>query len=66
MSTTLKMVACINCNLKTRADRKMCQHGNHFRDERTEPAELHSHPTSQDREDYFLWLSQQGAQLMLH
>ena len=65
MSTTLKMVACINCNLKTRADRKMCQHGNHFRDERTEPAELHSHPTSQDREDYFLWLSQQGAQLIL-
>lgn len=34
MSTTLKQSVCVNCNLLTRADQKMCQHyhprfGNH-------------------------------------
>ena len=58
---SLPMVACINCHLFTRADRKMCTHGEHFRDEVEQPRELHFHPTSQDREDYFLWLSQSGV-----
>jgi hypothetical protein len=63
--SSLKMVACVNCALLTRADRKMCMHGNHFRDERERPP-LHQKPTDEDREAYFIWLSQQGVHPIVH
>ena len=67
MATSLTMVACQNCHLLTRADRKMCTndgppYGPHFRDERQTPADRK--PTAEDLEAYYLWLSQRGETLV--
>jgi len=67
MATNLKMVGCINCCLLTRADWTMCQHGDHRRDRKMALEHApHPHPTAEDREDYFLWLSQQNVSQLVH
>ena len=63
-NVNLKQVACVNCCLMTRADQLMCLHGNHRRDVRVRSSianEPHDAPTAEDREEYFLWLSRNGA-----
>ena len=60
---TLPQVACVNCHLFTRADQTMCLHGNHRRDRKMalETRGDVQQPTAEDREAYFLWLSQKGV-----
>lgn len=65
MPITLKQIACVNCNMLTRADQLLClnnAHGIHRRDVkgslRCEPG---AKPTTEDREAYFLWLSRNGV-----
>ena len=73
----LKMVPCVNCNLSTRADQKMCQHyhpkfGHHVWEtkakelkssvaERITEPAMHRTPTQLDLFQYNQWLADQQA-----